>query len=133
MKKSNRIRILLIEILIATLVFALAATVSLRVFAAARMQSSSAEIGNTIQTEVQNLSEECYVREDAEGFLTEKGFSPDGDSYVYTCEDYVISCVIENEKTDAGTLRSVVFTASIDEEPVLTVPCVRYFPEVVTQ
>lgn len=133
MKKSNRLNVLLAEIIIATLFFALASTVILKVYTVTHSQSILAEAGSTAQTEMRNLSEMCYAAEDAEAVLTEYGFVKSEDRYVYNSDDYTLSAVIETEKTAAGTLRTILFSAEVMGETGMSLPSARYFPEVTAQ
>lgn len=130
MKKSNRLNILLVEILIATLFFALASTTILKTYEATRGQSYAAGIGNAAETALQNLAEICYASEAPEAALKEAGFVQDGDRYVWSGEDYSMTAEISEEKTEAGCLRTVTLSASIGERTILTLPSVRYLPEV---
>ena len=133
MRKNNRLNILLVEIVIATLFFALASTVILKVYASTRRQSVMASIDNIVQAEVQNLSEECYAAEDVAAVLTAHGFNESESKYVYDGEDYSITAEIENEETETGILRTVVFNVEAMGEERLSVPTVRYIPEVAEQ
>lgn len=129
MRKSNRMGTLLVEILIATLFFALSASVVLQVFSATRRQSVFAEENNRIQSEIQNLAEQCK-HDDPDMVLKEFGFLQNEGIYVYDGEIYQYTVVIDEIPKDAGVLRKISFEAKIDDQTVLRLPVARYVAEV---
>ncbi len=130
MNKHNRLNILLIEILIATLFFALASTVILKVYSAARQQSELGELRNIAQTDVQNISEMCYAAENVEQMLLDNGFVEIDGIRTLERDGYAITAEIGKEDYDAGELRIVTLKVIIAGETAITLPSARYIPEV---
>ena len=130
MNRNNRLNILLVEILIATLFFALTSTVILRVYSVTRKQSVNAGIENTLQNEIQNYLALCCNGEDPNDVLVNSGFIRDDEGYLLENEEYLIRIQLSEEKTEAGILREACAIGFIDNEQVISVPGARYIPEV---
>ena len=78
MKKSNRANVLLMELMAAVLLFALSATVMIRIYAQAYEKSARAGVMDDALCEAQNLAERLYAAGGTEGMqalLSGEGFA----------------------------------------------------------
>lgn len=114
--KTKNINSLLMEIVLATLLFALSATVILEVFVTARSQSDRSAQMTELLTAAQNLADETYLNTQAENASYDVG-------------GWKLQVEVSHEATEAGELRRAVVTAvDADGTVLMTLPCTRYVP-----
>ena len=133
MGKSGKNSILLVEIMIAVLFFALASTVILETFDTTRSQSRLAGTYNDALTEAQNVADVLYASEDFSGTLTAMGFSQTEDGWVRNAEDYAISVTYREESAVAGSLYAASVRGYQEERELFTLPLSWYVPREVVQ
>ena len=129
MKKHSTANILLMELLVVILFFMLCVSTLVEVLGAARGRSAFARAENAALLRVENM--ESLIREagDIEDVLTENGFTQEAEGWVLTEDRYVLRAAITDEKTDAGILQEVSFTAQRpDGTTLMELPVVRYIP-----
>ena len=117
MKKRNGANALVCEMLIVSLLFALSATVVLRVFSAAYQDRALCA--------AQNMAERFRVGDGFEAYLQETAIYEDG---VWRVEGdgYTLEAALSDEETQAGVLRRAQVRALCGGETVATLPCARY-------
>lgn len=123
---------LLVEIMIAVLCFALSATVILQTFVAARKQSDEAYDISAWLLKAQNLADRIYAADDPAALEEmQSGKIDESGAVVIQQEDGVCFLVsLNNEKTEAGTLRKSLISVMKDGKTLLELPCTRYVAEV---
>ena len=126
MRKRSQGNALLVELLIVVLFFMLAATVLLRVFAAAHEQGALAQQYGDALTAAQNAADRLYAADDPEAVLGEMGFVKEDGIWKLTQETYTLEASLARETTSAGTLRRQEVRAVAGEEALVTLPCSRY-------
>ena len=129
MKKHSTANILLMELLVVRLVFMLCVSTLVEVLGAARGKSALARAENAAMLRVENV--ESLIREAGEigEALTENGFIREAEGWILTEDRYVLRATVTDEKTDAGTLQEVTFTAQgLDGTTLMELPMVRYIP-----
>lgn len=126
MKSSNHSNALLIELLIVVLFFMISATVLLRLFADARMQSRKAEILADATVQAQNVAEQLYAADDREAKLLSLGFAAQEGAYTLSEEEFTISVHLEKEDKPGGILFRDMVVIDLEGETMLTLPCLRY-------
>ena len=124
--KVNHLNVLLVEIMMAVLFFALSAVVILEVFAAANTGSMEAGILGDVLSEAKSLSERIYAAEDAEALLQAEGYAFEQGAWRIDAGDYCLLVEIETEQTGSGKMRVAEVTAERNGEALLTLPCSRY-------
>lgn len=129
MGKGSQLNTLLVEILIAVLFFALAATVVLDAFVIARSQSREASAFNVALAQAQDVADILYVSEDAEGVLAGVGFAQEGDAWTRESEDFTLTVTLAEEAMAAGTMRLFDVQAVRSGDTLFELPCSRYLPE----
>lgn len=129
MGKGSQLNTLLVEILIAVLFFALAATVVLDAFVIARSQSREAAAYNTALAQAQDVADCLYMSEDARSALADAGFTQLGDGWTRESEDFTLTVTLGEEATAAGVLRVTDVRAERDGTTMFDLPCSRYLPE----
>lgn len=117
MRESNHGSAMLMELLMALLMFMLAAPVLLELFAGANRLGRTAGIRSDALAEAQNLAESLYAAEDAQP----GAFSID-------CGDFCLEAALEGENSGAGTLLRGEIRAVRDGETLLALPWARYLP-----
>lgn len=133
MGKSGKNSILLVEIMIAVLFFALASTVILNAYVTTRSQSRLAGTYNDALTEAQNVADFLYVADDFPAALTEMGFAQTETGWVRNAEDYAISVVFREEPAVAGSLYTASVRAYQEERELFSLPLSWYVPREVKQ
>ncbi len=133
MGKSGKNSILLVEIMIVVLFFALASTVILNTFVTTRSQSRLAGTYNDALTEAQNVADLLYVADDFPAALTEMGFSQEGAAWIRNAEDYSISVAFREELAVAGSLYTASVRGYQEERELFTLPLSWYVPREVEQ
>lgn len=128
MSRNRNQNVLLVEIMIAVLFFALCSTVLLETFVAAREFSRRSGVESRALTEVQDLSEQLYASDDCEQLLTGQGFEQTEAGWQADRGDYQLSLTFSVEDTAAGSIRSISIRALDDGEVLVELPCARYMP-----
>ncbi len=129
MKKHSTANILLMELLVVILFFMLCVSTLVEVLGLARGKSAFARAENDAMLKVENL--ESLIRESGEtaDALKDSGFAENGDGWTLTEETFILHATIADEKTEAGTLQTVTFTAQRpDGTGLLELPVKRYIP-----
>ena len=128
MSKNRSQNILLAEIMIAVLFFALCSTVILEVFVAARKYSDRAQAHSEALIMAQDLAERLYVSEDVEAVLLEEGFEKQDN--VWSAEQGECSLKLTNEEqtTAVGVTRIVTINLWMQDKLLAELPVVRYIP-----
>ncbi len=122
--KNNHHHALLIEIVISVLCFALASTVLVRTFAAARVIGDKTSRQAVVLLEGQNLADALYLSGD-DTLL--RDWHREGDTYTREQDGVAWTVTMNEEQGTAGLFRKAVVTASCRGETLLTLPCGRFF------
>ena len=133
MANGKRQNALLVEIIIATLFFALSATVILDVFATAYHQSAYAEACNAAMADGQNIAALLYTSDTPEAVLESEGFQPSDGTWRREGEGYILEVEYTVTPGDVGELRTAQVTAWRGEDAILELPCSHYVPWEVAQ
>lgn len=128
--KVNHLNALLVEIIMAVLFFALAATVILQGFTAAHDLDNRAEVQTAALNQAQNLAERLYASQDMEKMLAAEQFIAENGVWRLTSEDFTLCVQLESEPAPAGVLQTASVTAICADQILVQLPCVRYDPEV---
>lgn len=126
MRKRGQGNALLVELLIVVLFFMLAATVLLRVFAAAHEQGALAQRYNDALSDAQNAADRLYAADDPEAVLREMGFAEENQIWILMRDTYTLEATLAREPMEAGTLRRQEVRAVAGDERLFTLPCSRY-------
>ena len=126
--KAKHMNALLVEIMMAVLFFALAATVILELFAAGHSLNRDADILGRATGHARNLSEQIYAAGDLDALLAEQGFEQDSAGWHASFGDYSLMVTAETLPAGAGEMRSAEVSAAQDDQILLTLTCLRYFP-----
>ena len=126
MRRHSRSNALLVELLIVIMFFMLSATILLRVFAAANLQSDRARLTGQALTEAQNVAERLYTADDGEKTLADLLFTLEGEYWTLAKDGYSLKVKPSAEQTYGGQLYSYCLQAVIDEETLFTLPVSRY-------
>ena len=128
-KKHGTANILLIELVLVILFFMLCVSTIVEMFGAARVKSAWAKAGSQAMLIVENLEERLAASDDAGGELSRQGFVQEEDRWVLREEGYTLTAVESQEKTEAGTLRTVAFSAEQKTgKPLFELPVTHYLP-----
>ena len=128
MSKNRSQNILLAEIMIAVLFFALCSTVMLEVFVAAKEYRSRSEIQSEALIRMEDLAEQMYVSEALEDLLKEEGFQQSGNEWINDRQEYRLQVSFEEKANMAGTLRTGYISLWMGEEEIAELPIARYIP-----
>lgn len=128
MGKSSRLNTLLVEILIAVLFFALASTVVLESFVAARSQSRLAALYDEAAADVQNVADELYASGDYDSALESAGFAFENGGWRLPREQYTLLAATMEENAGAGKLVTAGISAAVEGKLIITVPVTLYIP-----
>ena len=129
MKKHSTANILLMELLVVILFFMLCVSTLVEVLGLARGKSAFARAQNDAMLKVENLESVIRESDGTANTLKENGFAEKGDEWTLTEETFILHAVIAEEKTEAGTLETVTFTAQRpDGTGLLELPVKRYIP-----
>ena len=126
MKRHTISNVLLVELLIVLMFFMLSSTILIRVFAASRIQSDRAIITTRALAKAQNVADTLYAADDAETALIETGFIADGERWTLECDGYRLSVNVEEDRGNAGTLKSYDVRAVAGEKELFVLPVARY-------
>ena len=126
MGKSSRVNALLVEILLAILFFALAATVILRCFSAAYEQASRADARDRALAGAQNVAAALCASVDPEQALRELGFRRRrlGAGRRWLAADRFAG----RAAAPAGTMQTAEIAATAGDAALFTLPVARYLP-----
>ncbi len=128
MDRNNHLSTLLVEILIAVLFFAMAATVLLEAFVVSRRQSAYAGLCGEALCAAQNLADQIYASEDAQALLTQAGFAQEKGVYTQENGNFTLAVTLGERQTQAGALREAEVLALRGDEMLIRLPCSRYVP-----
>lgn len=128
MSKNRNQNILLVEIMIAVLFFALCSCVMLETFVAAREYERRARIETEALVGMQNITEQVYAAGDALKTLEALGFESDGGVWTLDTGDFVYEMTVAQEPAPAGALRTTLIRALRNGEAIAEIPGARYLP-----
>ena len=128
MNRNRNQNILLVEILIAVLFFALCAGVILETFAAAREYERRSRIETQALIDMQNITEAAYASEAVERTLEENGYVLDGSVWKLDTGDYICEMTVTREEASAGIVRSTLVKAIRNGKTIAEIPGARYLP-----
>ena len=129
MKKHSTANILLMELLVVILFFMLCVSTLVEVLGLARGKSAFARAQNDAMLKVENLESVIRESDGTADTLKDSGFAEKGDGWTLTEETFILHAVITEEKTEAGTLQTVTFTAQRpDGTGLLELLVKRYIP-----
>ena len=128
MSKNRNQNILLVEIMIAVLFFALCSGVMLETFVAAREYERRARIETEALVGMQNITEQVYAAGSAEETLEALGFEADGGVWTMDTGDFIYEMTVTQEPAPAGTLRTTLIRALRNGEAIAEIPGARYLP-----
>lgn len=129
MGQGKRQSMLLVEIVIAVLFFALCATVILDVFSTAYMQSARAGALSEATVSAQNLAERLKASPDWDAVLADEGLSGQDGAYTAERDGFTLRVTLSQEAEGAGEMRTATICATRGEDALLTLPAARYTPE----
>ena len=120
--------VLLVELIVVVLFFSLAATISLSVFAKARVVTEEAGTLARASETLSDLAETLSLREDAADCLREAGFTAQSGAWVYEADHVTYRAEVRTEETDAGVRTRVTLCAeSASGETLTTLSAGGYF------
>lgn len=128
MSKNRNQNILLVEIMIAVLFFALCSGVMLETFVAAREYERRARIETEALVGMQNITEQVYAAGSAEETLETLGFEAGGGVWTMDTGDFIYEMTVTQEPAPAGTLRTTLIRALRNGEAIAEIPGARYLP-----
>lgn len=129
MKKSNRANVLLMELMAAVLLFALSATVMIRIYAQAYEKSARAGVMDDALCEAQNLAERLYAAGGTEGMqalLSGEGFAQEDGLWRREAERFALEVLLSQEKMGAGVLSEAEVRAESGGGTLFALPLARY-------
>ena len=133
MGNGKRQNALLVEIIIATLFFALSATVLLDVFATAYLQTTYAAACNAAMEDGQNIAARIYTCDDPEALLEENGFLQEDGVWHRDGDGYTLQVDYSVTPGETGELRKAQITAVREEKAIMDLPCWHFIPKEVAQ
>jgi len=127
--KNDHQHALLIEITIAVLCFAVASTVIVRTFAAARIQSDKSKQLADVVLAAENLADSIYLKDYAEldSLFVDNWVKDEAGMWQKTDGGILWRVSVADESGEAGVLRKCVVSAEKDGETLISLPCSRYF------
>jgi len=128
MNKNRNQNILLVEIMIAVLFFALCSCVMLETFVAAREYERRSRIETEALVGMQNITEQVYAAGDAGEMLKALGFEAADGVWTLDTGDFVYEMTVIQEPAPAGTLRTTLIRALRNGEAIAEIPGARYLP-----
>lgn len=114
MENYRSSKALLMEILIATLLFALCASVVLGAFSATRTLTDRAGNIDRAMRAGRDLADRVWAGETVEDVTTDA---------------YTLTVTTDETESIAGTLRTAAVTVTVDDETVAVLPCSRFLPK----
>ena len=128
-KRHGTANVLLIELVLVILFFMLCVSTIVEMFGMARVKSSFARSSSEAMMIVENLEEKLAAAADAGAELEKDGFVQEDGSWILRQEKYSLTAVETEEKTEAGTLRTVTFSAvQKTGQNLFELPVVNYLP-----
>ena len=129
MKKHGTANILLVELVLVILFFMLCMPTIVRSFGDARLKSNYAQASSEAMIRAENMEERLAQTADAEGELEKGGFVREGEKWILRTEKYTLTAAPSEEKTEAGVLRAVLFSAETNTgRAMFELPAVKYIP-----
>lgn len=128
MNKNRSQNILLAEIMVAVLFFALCSTVILELFVAAKEYSGRSERESEALLIAQDLAEQLYASDDTRSMLFGQGFTQTEDEWICEREGYSLTVAAEEEIAAAGFMRKAQISIRQDGDLLAEIPMVRYVP-----
>lgn len=128
MSKNKGQNVLLVEIMVAVLFFALCSTIILETFVAAREYSRRAGIQNEALVELQDLAERLYVEKETERLMEAEGFTPSDEGWKLDAGDYTIKVKFAREEAPEGILNTALLRAMYGDKLLAELPWARYIP-----
>ena len=127
MKQNNRTNMLLVELMIVILFFALSLSVLIRMLSGARKLSDMAGAETRALSEAQNVAEELKAAIDPEEYLLTNGFLLTSGAYEREADGYTVSVVSDTfQETEAGVLAEYEVAALYKGETLFTLAVSRY-------
>ena len=125
--RSHQNNLLLIEMVIVLLFFALSQAVVLQVFTKAQQINRNAEIANHALMRAEDTAETLAAQADAVTALLSLGFVAQENQYVLTDADgYRLEAGVHRLTQPAGTLTTVEINAYQNDHLLFTLPAVQY-------
>ena len=126
MNKTQHSNALLVEIIIAVLIFGLASTVVLNVFGVSYKQSREAGMAIDSLAQAQSLADALYVSDDPEALLAAEGYAQAEDVWTLAAEDYTVEVRVTETEEVSGVWRETTVRVLDGDTAVLELPCSRY-------
>ena len=126
---KSRANSLLIELLIVIVFFMFTAVILVELFGAAKGKSLEARAISNAALDSQNIAEMLYTATEPETELFAQGFTRAEDGWTLMKDDYSLWVTEKYEETEAGELRTYEVTAIREEQPLISIPSVRYWPK----
>ncbi len=128
-KRHSTANVLLIELVLVILFFMLCTSTIVEMFGHARVKSIYARSGNEAMLTVENLEERLACTADTEGELRKEGFELENGVWVLHRDTFTLTASESSEKTEAGSLRTLAFSAEQNNGTGLfDLSVVHYFP-----
>lgn len=121
-------RVLLMEIMIAVLFFALCAPLLLQTFTAARESSRRAGVQSAALIEAQSLANRLSTPVDAEALLEKQGFAQEEGIWRRDMQDYDLEVTLQAQMTRAGALHSAWIRAIRADTVLAELEAAYYMP-----
>lgn len=128
MSRNRNQNVLLVEIMIAVLFFALCSTVLMETFVAAREFSRRSGVESRALVAVQDISEQLYAAEDHEQLLNGQGFEQSENGWTKDEGEYRLSVVAAGQEAPAGAILMFEIRALDGDQVLVELPCARYVP-----
>ena len=121
--------VLLLELVIVILFFMLCVSALVEVLGTARLKSAGAKTGTDALLLIENLEERLAASADAAEELAQAGFAEEDGAWILRDGRFVITARESAEPTEAGSLRTVTFSAEQENGTKLfELPVVNYIP-----
>ena len=125
--QSGKNNMLLVELLIVLLFFALSQAIVVQVFARAQQVNHAADLQNRTLSTAQNAAEALAVSEDPAATLQQLGFTVADGAYALAVEgEYTLSASILRAAQPAGMLTTVQIEGQRANETLFTLPACQY-------
>lgn len=112
--------VLLVELTVVVLFFALTATISMGVFVRARQMADEAAQLSQASECLSEWAEELSLTAEAEAFLQQEGFRPEAGTLTLRQGALVYTARVTREETEAGLRTKIALAASLAEGRELT-------------
>ena len=127
MNGNRNQNILLVEIMIAVLFFALCSVVLLETFVAAREYESRSRVETEALITMQSIAEKTGAAENTEKCLEELGFQYADGLWKLDAGDCVFEMTVERQETSVGLLEKTSVRAIRDGKIIVELPGARYY------